>query len=257
MASFRTYKTHGVVLKQTPLGEADRILTLCTHDRGKVRAVGSGVRRTKSRLAGHLEPLTHVRVSVAEGRDLHHVIEAETVHSFRALREDLDRMSVAVYLCELTDSFTAEGAPSPEVLDLLLATMRLLESGETSPMLVHAFEVKVLGHSGFGPEVQRCVDCRSDLEPGDHLYSSSAGGTLCPACRVRSEDAMVSVSMNAIKVLRFLQREDLGRGASLSVSAALAGEIERLMSIYIKYVLERELKSTEFMKLVAATGGRS
>ena len=58
-------------------------------------------------------------------------------------------------------------------------------------------------------------------------------------------------------MLRFLQREDLGRGSSLSVSAALAGEIERLMSIYIRYVLERELKSTEFMKLVAATGGQS
>ncbi len=255
MARPRTYKTRGVVLKQMPLGEADRILTLCTHDRGKVRAVARGVRRMKSRLSGHLEPLTHVRISVAEGRDLDHLNEAETVHSFRALREDLDRVSVAVYLCELTDSFTAEGAPTPEILELLLATMRMMEGGEGSPMLVHAFEAKVLGYSGFGPEVQRCAQCRSELDPDDHVHSSSAGGILCPSCKVKSGDAMVSVSMNAIKVLRFLQRESIRRAPSLNVSPALVGEVERLLSAYIRHVLERELKSTEFMKLVAA-GGR-
>ena len=254
MARPRTYKTRGIVLKQMPLGEADRILTLCTRDRGKVRAVARGVRRTKSRMAGHLEPLTDVRVSVAEGRDLDHLSEVETVHSFRALREDLDRVSVAVYLCELADGFTAESSPSPEVFDLLLGTLGLLDDGETSPMLVHSFEIKLLGCSGFGPEVSLCVDCRSSLEPGDHLYGCSAGGILCPACRVRSGEPLVPVSLNAIKVLRFLQREGLRRASSLSVSAGLVGEIERLMSTYIRYVLERELKSTEFMKLVAVAG---
>ena len=181
MARPRTYKTRGVVLRHAPLGEADRILTLCTHDRGKVRAVARGVRRTKSRLSGHLEPLTHVRVSVAEGRDLDHLGEVETLYSFRALREDLARMSVAVHLCELVDRFTAEGSPAPEILDLLLTAMTLLEAGESSPMLVCAFQVKVLGYSGFGPEVQRCAHCRSELDPDDHVFSSAAGGILCPS----------------------------------------------------------------------------
>lgn len=250
MARPKTYKTRGVVLKHAPLGEADRILTLCTHDRGKVRAVARGVRRTKSRLSGHLEPLTHVRVSIAEGRSLDHLGEAETVRSFRALREDLGRMSVAVHLCELVDRFTAEGAPAPEVLDLLLSAMAMLEEGEGSPMLVCAFQVKLLGYSGFGPEVQRCAWCRADLEPYDHVFSSAAGGILCPSCRVGSEDALLSASMNAIKVLRYLQRNGIGRAPSLNVSPELSGQVERLLSAYVTYVLERELKSTGFMKLV-------
>ena len=256
MAKPRTYKTRAVVLRHVPLGEADRILTLCTHDRGKVRAVARGVRRTKSRLSGHLEPLTHVRVSVAEGRDLDHVSEAETIHSFRALREDLAGVSVAVHLCELVDRFTAEGSPAPDVLDLLLTAMAMLEAGERSPMLVCAFEVKILGYSGFGPEVQRCAQCRSELDPDDHVYSSAAGGILCPSCKVASEDPLLSVSMNAIKVLRYLQRQSIRQAPSLKVSPELAGQVERILTAYVTHVLERDLKSTEFMKLVTTPGER-
>ena len=252
MARPRTYKTRGVVLKHVTLGEADRILTLCTHDRGKVRAVAKGVRRTKSRLSGHLEPLTHVRVSVAEGRDLDRLGEAETVHSFRALREDLARMSVAVHLCELVDRFTAEGAPAPEVLDLLLTAMRMLEAGEGSPLLLCAFQVKLLGYSGFGPEVQRCAHCRSELDPDDHVFGSAAGGILCPSCKIESGDPLVSVSMNAVKVLRYLQRQPIRAAVSLKVSSELLGQVERLLGGYVTYVLERDLNSAAFMKLVAA-----
>ena len=251
MARPRTYKTRGVVLKHVTLGEADRILTLCTHDRGKVRAVAKGVRRTKSRLSGHLEPLTHVRVSIAEGRDLDRLGEAETVNSFRALREDLARMSLAVHLCELVDRFTAEGAPAPEVLDLLLTAMTMLEAGEGSPLLLSAFQVKLLGYSGFGPEVRRCAHCASELEPGDHVFSHSAGGILCPSCKVGSGDAVVSAPMNAVKVLRYLQRQPLRAAVSLRAPSELRGQVERLLSAYVTHVLERALNSAEFMKLVA------
>ena len=70
MSRLRVYRTEGVVIRQMPLGEADRILTLCSPDMGKVRAVAKGVRRTRSRLGGHLELLNRVSVSVAIGRNL-------------------------------------------------------------------------------------------------------------------------------------------------------------------------------------------
>ena len=87
------------------LGEADRIITLYTPDRGKVRAVVKGARRTRSRKGGFLQPLTHVRVSIAEGRSLDQVVEAETEASFRAVREDLSLVSIGLYLAELVDAF--------------------------------------------------------------------------------------------------------------------------------------------------------
>ena len=254
MARPRTYKTQGIVLRQMPLGEADRILTLFTPDVGKLRAVARGVRRTKSRLGGHVEPLCHVRVSVAEGRALDTIVEAETIHSFRGLREDLQEVSAAVYITELVDRFTVEQSPNPTLFQHLLDALTWLQRVERPEKLLRHFEVRLLADAGFGPELQRCVECRSDLEPGDHVYSSAKGGVVCPACRVNIDESVLPISLNAIKVLRFLQREDYARTDALDVPDALLVQVERLLRTYVRYVLERDLSSVEFMSQAAAAG---
>ena len=254
MARPRTYKTQGIVLKQTPIGEADRILSLHTADLGKLRAVARGVRRPKSKLAGHLELLTHAKVSVAEGRSLDTIAEAETIHSFRGLREDLSLVSRAIYLADLVEGFTAERSPSAATFQLLLEALGRLQDDESPARVMRCFETQLLRCSGFGPELHRCVECRSVLEPGDQLFSSARGGILCNDCHVEQEEAMLSISLNAIKVLRFFQAEPYSRVAGLGLSVGLLEELERLLAAYIRHVLERELKSTEFMNLV--TSGR-
>ena len=247
----RTYKTRGVVLKQTPLGEADRILTIYTPDLGKLRAVARGVRRTTSRLAGHLEPLCHASISVSRGRSLDAISEAETIRSFRSVREDLERLSEGVYLAELTDSFSVEEQPSPDIYRLLLDALGSLEKSEEARRTARYFEAQILSRSGFGPELHQCVECRTRLEPGDYVHNSAKGGVLCDDCKALSEDALLPLSLNANKVLRFLATAGIERAEALQVPSAVAGETDRLLRSYIRYVLERELKSVEFMDLVA------
>ena len=251
MVSRRTYKTQGVVLKQTPIGEADRVLSIFTPDLGKVRVVARGVRRTKSRLAGHLEPLTQVSISVSRGRTLDVINEAETIRSFRALREDLRRVSEGVYLAELVESFSAEQQPNLAIYDLLLEALEFLERSEDATQAIRCFEMQLLDHSGFGPELYQCVECRSTLEPGGYLFSSAKGGVLCQQCNPLSGEALLPLSLNANKVLRYFQREGLQNAASLDVPPAVLNEIDRLLRTYIRYVLERELKSAEFVEIVA------
>ena len=246
----RTYKTRGVVLKQTPLGEADRILTIYTPDLGKLRAVARGVRRTTSRLGGHLEPLSHASISLSRGRSLDAISEAETIRSFRAVREDLQRLSEGVYLAELTDSFSAEQQPGLEVYYLLLDALGSLDGSDGARQTVRHFEVQILSRSGFGPELHQCVECRTTLEPGDYFHSSAKGGVLCDSCKALSEDALLPLSLNANKVLRFLATASVDRAAALQVPPGVAAEADRLIRSYIRYVLERELKSVEFMDLV-------
>ena len=109
MSRLRVYRTEGVVIRQMPLGEADRILTLCSPDMGKVRAVAKGVRRTRSRLGGHLELLNRASVSVAIGRNLDTISEASAISTFSGIRTDLRRISRAMYVAELVDCFSMEG----------------------------------------------------------------------------------------------------------------------------------------------------
>ena len=240
------------MLKHMRLGEADRIITLYTPDRGKVRAVVKGARRTKSRKGGFLQPLTHVRVSIAEGRSLDQVVEAETEASFRAVREDLSLVSIGLYLAELVDAFSADGAVNPSEFRLLVGALGALESTERPDQLARYFETRLLSVAGFGPEVRQCVDCGEELSAGDHAFSCAGGGLVGPECRSRTHGALIHVSMNAIKVLRFFQVSDFSQALELPLTERLIEDLRQVLGTYITYILEREPRSAEFMHLVSS-----
>src|SRR4051794_4601752 len=102
------YKDEGVVLKTIKLGEADRILTLFTRRNGKVRAVAKGVRKTKSRFGGRLEPFTNVSLMIYAGRSLDTITSADILTSFREVRGDYARLTAAAAMAELVDKITLE-----------------------------------------------------------------------------------------------------------------------------------------------------
>lgn len=251
MVARKTYRTRGIVLRHVPIGEADRIVTIFTPELGKIRAVARGVRRTRSKLSGHLEPLTYVAASLAHGRTLDVISEAQTVRSFRGLREDLALMSKSVYLAELADAFLAEREAGRDMFGLLFDCLAALESAAEPSRLLPWFEVRMLGLSGFGPELHECVECRLTLEPGDYVYSGDLGGVVCDGCRAASGGQVLPLSLGANKVLRYYAGRDLGEALDLAVPPPISREVSRVLRSYIRHVLERELKSVEFMDLVA------
>ncbi len=120
------YREHGIVLRTYKLGEADRIVVLMTQSHGKVRAVAKGVRKTKSRFGGRLEPTSHVSLLLYEGRELDIISQAESVDHFRAIREDLDRLAAAVNMLEVVDQVAQERESSPRLYQMLLGALRTL-----------------------------------------------------------------------------------------------------------------------------------
>ena len=230
------------------MGEADRILTLCSPDMGKVRAVAKGVRRTKSRLGGHLELLNRASVSVAIGRNLDTISEAYAISTFGGIRGDLQRVSRGLYVAELVDCFSFEGNGNQAMYSLLLGTMHRLESGESLDMLMRWFEMRLLECSGYMPELVHCVECRARLEPADHLFACDSGGALCPNCRAASGGALLPLPLNTMKTLRFIQREvSFDKLEALSVPSQILSDMERLMRTYIRHIVERDVRSAEFV----------
>ncbi len=104
----RLYRTPAIILKRQDFGEADRILTLFTPERGKLRVIAKGARKITSRKGGHIELFTYSNLLIAKGRNFDIVTQAETIQSFRKLREDLSRITYAYYIAELVDLFTQE-----------------------------------------------------------------------------------------------------------------------------------------------------
>ncbi len=152
------YHDQGVVLRTYKLGEADRIVVFLTRGRGKVRAVAKGVRKTKSRFGGRLEPTSHVRLLFYEGRELDIVTQAESIDTFRQIRDDLDRLGQAVSMLEACDQLAQEREANARLYEMLVGALRTL-SGEHAPLVVPAFFLKVLALEGFRPQVEGCVAC--------------------------------------------------------------------------------------------------
>ena len=255
MSRLRTYRTEAVVIRQTPLGEADRILTLCSPDMGKVRAVAKGIRRAKSRLGGHLELLNRASVSVAIGRNLDTINEASAISTFGGIRHDLRRVSRALYIAELVDNFSMEGYGNHAMYGLLLGALLRLERANNLDLLTRWFEMRLLECCGYMPELVHCVECREWLEPDDHLFACDSGGALCPNCRASSDGALLPLPLNTMKTLRFIQREtQFDKVETLNVAAHIRKDMERLMRNYIRHIAEREVKSAEFVSIAGLTG---
>ena len=150
----RVYSTLAIVLRQRRLGDADKILTLYTANFGKVDAVAKGVRKTRSRTAGHVEPLTQATFQLAKGKTLEVVTQVETIESFQVLRDDLERMSRALYVCELLDKFTETHEANFELYRLLLDTLRRLSTRDDIDMAVRFYEMALLDATGYRPELR-------------------------------------------------------------------------------------------------------
>src|SRR5437588_3936063 len=173
------YRDQGVVLRTIRLGESDRIVTLVTQGHGKVRAVAKGVRKTKSRFGGRLEPTSHVSMLLYEGRELDIVTQAEALDHFRVIREDLDRLARATTMLEAVDQVAQERQPGARLYQMLVGALRAL-TAHNAPLLVPGFFLKLLALEGFQPILDGCASCAAP-EP---LVACGliVGGALCPAC---------------------------------------------------------------------------
>lgn len=135
----RLYRVEAIVLKRSDFGEADRLLTLYTPDRGKLRAIAKGARKPSSRKSGHVELFTHSTLLLAKGRHLDIVTQADTLDAFLPLRENLERLGYAYYLAELVDQFAEENVENHPLFDLLRRALGWLGDGADDPALLARF----------------------------------------------------------------------------------------------------------------------
>jgi DNA repair protein RecO (recombination protein O) len=254
--SARLYKTEAIILRARKLGEADRVLTLYAPTLGKFDAKAKGVRKTMSRLSGHLQPLNRCVLQLAQGHSLDVITGVETLDSFRALREDLERLSRGLYAAELTDRISAEHVHNFPTFRLLLDTLRRLDEGADGDIALRYFEMRLLDQAGFRPELERCVGCVQPFEAADHFFAPVAGGAVCRGCVPGLAGPRV-LTLNGLKLLRLLQRGSYNDVARVRVPPDLGDEVERHLRSYIITVLERDVNAASFIERLRRDGARA
>lgn len=241
------YKTNALVLRRIPLGETDKIVTLFSREYGKFNVVAKGARKTTSRLAGATEPFMLLRALLAEGMNLDVLTQCEIRESFPALRADFGLILRVTYACELLDKLTVERDPAPEAFDLLLSTLYVLQRAKDADAALHAFELQLLAQVGYAPLLDVCARCERALDESRLFFSPSRGGLLCPACADVVDDALPLAKETAEALRGLLAEQDARALAQVELAPSVREEIARLLRAHLRYRMERDVKSTEFL----------
>jgi len=247
----RVYRTEAVVLRRHDLGEADRLTTVFSPLYGKLRLVAKGVRKPRSRKAGHLEPFTRVDLMAARGRELDIITQAEAIDLYPQLQENLERVGQAALIIELLDRFTVDEREENRALyALLVSTLTELNSGAAEPTaVVLYFQLRLFDLAGYRPDLFRCVGCAQAVQPLGQFFSPREGGILCPSCGAKRKDVR-RISLAALKVLRHYQRSSFRSAVSPKVRPEVQREITELIEDYLGHLLERRLNAPAFIEHV-------
>ena len=253
---FRSFRVEAVVLKHYDMGEADRMLTVYSRQRGKLRALAKGVRKVRSRKAGHVEPFTHVSLQLATGRHWYLVSQAEAIDTYPRLRQELEQVGNASYVVEMLDRFTYEEEESNSLIfQLLTDTLKRLDGGQDTFVAIRYYEMQLLDLLGFRPELHNCVVSKQEIKAEDQYFSSALGGVVSPEAGKGLAGA-IPVSIEALRYMRHFQRSTYNDALRAKVPAEVQHEMEVIMQHYITYLLERGMNSPAFLRRVRQEKGK-
>ncbi|MFN2525706.1 MAG: DNA repair protein RecO [Actinomycetota bacterium] len=233
------YRDEAVVLRTMKLGEADRIVTLFTRAHGKLRAVAKGIRKTKSRFGGRLEPFTRAQLMLYRGRDLDTVTAVDIIDSNKSVRDDYSRLTAAASLVELVEKITPDRERATSTYALLVGGLQAL-SEDKGTTVVPAFLVKLLSICGYHPQLSVCAGCGE--EEALSAFSPPLGGALCRACWSEDESAL-RLPGDRIDLLRRLLGGEFGEPGDVDAAVEITDALRR----YAEYHLERPLRSLQLL----------
>lgn len=237
------FETEAVILNTLRLGEADKLVTLLTAKRGKVKAVAKGARRPKSRYGASLEPFTYCNVILFDKKPtvLMRMSQADILKPFMKIREDLDRIRAAARMAQIVSALLPEGEANPKVFSLLLAGLGEIEKGERLEWLVRVFEIRALKHAGYQARLDRCLLCHREIEAKAVYFSPKNGGTLCVSCARTISDPLEPVSAGTVSLLRLVGRMNWSGLFRLKASAKMLQEVKNVTDAHLTFILGRPI----------------
>jgi DNA repair protein RecO (recombination protein O) len=220
------------VLRGRQLGEADRIFTLFTSERGKLDAVAKGVRRPRSHLAGRLEFANECELLMHRGRSLDVIVSAETLYGAWSLVQP-ERYAVAAVVAELIDAFCEPDLAIPEVYELLTGAIVAIAASSVPRTLLPRFSLRLLEMLGLAPPLSMCVRCGSALPSGSIWLDAEAGGLIDAPCRERWRD-LPELEQRDLENLRALALpKSSGHAAALLATAPAAAAVDELVAHHL------------------------
>jgi DNA repair protein RecO (recombination protein O) len=248
-------EAEALVLRHYALAEADRIVVLLTREFGKIRAVAKGIKKTRSRMGGALEPLNHVRLEfyVREGRDLSYIRQCDMVHSYLGRSPSVEGVCAFTYFAEIAQEFVQEDQPNEVQFRLLLAVLAAGEASGVNLALVRYFELWALKLAGFLPNYDYCSSCGSCVKESRFYARVDTGEVRCARCAQGAGILLGAESAANLQRATVLPPQAF---AAQPLPERSERELERLTQALLELHLEKRLKSYPVLKQVFGMRGR-
>lgn len=244
----KDYQTQAILLAARDWSGADRVVTLFSREYGKITALAYGARNAKNRMAGVLQPFSHVDVAIQSGKSIDTIKQCELKQSFREIREDLTAMAYASFLAEIVAELWPEREPDPRVFALLIGAFTLITS--RNPRIVaQAAAWQLLALAGFTPQLDRCVICQAECSPPAG-FNAEAGGMVCADCGGQKSVIFLPQHKNFFEQMLMLDWAEPGH---FTVTGSILTCTEQLLNSYLAYRMEKPLKSLSFIQMVNNT----
>jgi DNA repair protein RecO (recombination protein O) len=241
------YRAVGINLKRQPLGEADWLLHILTREKGVVRLVAKGARKSRSKLGGRSELFVVNDLQVAHGRSIDRIMQAESLHLYTGLSKDLTRLTSAQYLTEAVLAEASQGQVHIELFDLFLTQLGILETAPESYICAHLVHslFQVLQVAGIAPDVTHCVLSRQPIYEEPCGFSVEHGGVVALKGTTTNTSQLYRLTPNMIKALQMLPIKPL---MEYKLDHSVWKQVERFLRHYLEHHLERSLHSAQLLE---------
>ena len=244
--------TRGVVLRARNLEEFDRLVVILTDGLGVVTAYARGARRQKGAMASATEQLAFSSFQLFQNRDRTDVDRAEAEDLFFRIRQDMDRLALASYFCQLCEELIPEGDAGDGYLRLLVNTLTLLDRGSLPLVQLKAvFELRLLTMSGYMPDLVACAGCGEPLG-GEVRFAPASGVAFCGDCAPRCGENALELPPGVFDAMRHIIYSELGKLFAFRLSPEGLERLGRVSEAYLLAQVERVLPALNFYKTVCA-----
>jgi len=247
-------KTTAIVLRSRKWGDADRIVTFYTRERGKIRGAARGARRLKSRFGAALEPFSLCRLNLYErtGDSLFRISQVDLVRSSQKLLESLSLIDSAARMVNVMAAITPDGDPDPLLFDTLEQGLASLQESQDPTFMALLFQIRLLGVTGFRPQTDHCAACGKTHFVGEPQFSPVAGGLVCLSCAAHQRVRCVALSRGSLSFLQQAIRLDSALVTRLRASGQVRGEVEAAIEGYVTVVAGKRLPSANFLSVAVS-----
>lgn len=238
---------HGLVVSEKRVGEEDRLVTVLTNEMGVLRAF---VRQSKRAGGGRLSAtrlFTYSRLSIFEGRKSYIIDDAQPIEVFFDLREDIGRLSLAQYFCELAVALAPQGTEAGDFLRLMLNAMYFLGKGSRPNAVLKAIvEMRMMSLAGYQPDLVCCAECGC-YEAETMYFLPRSGKIICGACyHPQKMEPAFLLHRGAMTALRHTVYAEFEKLFSFRVSPDAEHELTMASEHYVIETLQRGFQTLDF-----------